>query len=276
MTDPQPEPKTQLLNAALDHVPFDGWSEASFAAAVKDSGVDPTVARAICPRGAVDLAVAYHHRGDAVMLERLQNEDLDALRFRDRIARAVQLRLEVATDKEVVRRGTTLFSLPHHAPEGAKLVWGTADAIWTTLGDSSEDVNWYTKRATLSAVYSSTVLYWLGDDSIGHQATWDFLDRRIENVMQFEKFKAQVNDNAFLKRVLSGPIWALSKVRAPSKTPFPAGSASTIVLSMWHSTTYPSVVSAPRAWVTTMGMRGSSNSARCGRYFPSFAIRRCR
>ena len=67
----------------------------------------------------------------------------------------------------MVRRGTTLFALPHHAAEGAKLIWGTADAIWTALGDTSDDVNWYTKRATLSAVYGSVVLFWLGETEAG-------------------------------------------------------------------------------------------------------------
>ena len=42
-------------------------------------------------------------------------------------------------------------------------------------------------RAILSSVYSATVLYWLGDESAGHGATWSFLDRRIADVMQFEK-----------------------------------------------------------------------------------------
>ena len=81
------------------------------------------------------------------------------------------------------------------AAEGARAVWATADLIWTTLGDSAQDVNWYTKRATLVAVYGTTLLYWLGDDSVGAEATWAFLDRRIADVMAFEKVKAQVGDN---------------------------------------------------------------------------------
>ena len=52
------DPKEKLLQAALAHVPFDGWSESTFKAAVADSDVDPTLANAVCPRGAVDLAVA--------------------------------------------------------------------------------------------------------------------------------------------------------------------------------------------------------------------------
>ena len=61
-----------------------------------------------------------------------------------------------------MRRGMTLFSLPTHAADGAKALWQTCDLIWDTLGDTSDDVNWYTKRATLSGVYSSTLLYLAG------------------------------------------------------------------------------------------------------------------
>lgn len=210
-----PNPKDLLLDAALMHVPFDGWTDATWQAALADVDVNPVVANALCPRGAVDLAVAYHQRGDAMMLARLAAADLSEMRFRDRIAAAVRFRLEAAEDKELVRRGMTLFALPNHAAEGTRLLWGTADAIWTALGDTSRDVNWYTKRATLSGVYSATLLYWLGDDSDGHMASWDFLDRRIDNVMQFEKLKADVRGNKLLSGILAGPMAVLNQIKAP-------------------------------------------------------------
>jgi ubiquinone biosynthesis protein COQ9 len=200
-----------LLDAALPHVAFDGWSDATLRAAARDAGVAWGLAKALFPRGAVDLALAFHRRGDRRMAEALMAEDLAQMRFRDRVVRAVRLRLELIEDREAVRRGTTLFALPHHAADGAKAVWGTADAIWTALGDTSEDINWYTKRATLSGVYAATVLFWLGDDSPDHQATWDFLDRRIENVMQFEKVKAAVGNNP-VGRMFGG---LMAKVRPP-------------------------------------------------------------
>jgi ubiquinone biosynthesis protein COQ9 len=212
------DPKEALLAAAVDHVPFDGWSQTTFDAAVQDAGIDATVARAICPRGAVDLAVAYHKQGDAQMLAALKAANLGEMRYSERVAHAVRLRLEAA-DKELVRRGTTLFALPQYAPDGVKLMWGTVDAIWDALGDTSDDVNWYTKRATLSGVYSATVLFWLGDSSEGHQDTWAFLDRRIENVMQIEKLKAHVRDSPTLSKVMAGPNWVLSQIKAPIRFP---------------------------------------------------------
>lgn len=203
-----------LLQAALPHVPFDGWSEATLRAAAADSGTDPALARALFPRGGVDLALAYHRQGDRSLAQALATADLTGLRFRDKVARAVRMRLESA-DRELVRRGSTLFALPQHAADGARAVWGTADTIWTALGDTSDDLNWYSKRASLSAVYGATVLFWLGDDSTDHQATWDFLDRRIENIMQFEKAKAAVAGNPLGKALMAGPMKVLERIRAP-------------------------------------------------------------
>lgn len=209
------EAKARILAAALAHVPFDGWSDATFRAAVTEADVAQGLARALFPRGGLDLALAWHRQGDALMADRLAATDLSVLRYRERITSAVRFRLEAVEDKEAVRRGATLFALPQNAAEGAKAMWGTADAIWAALGDTSKDINWYTKRATLSGVYGATVLFWLGDDSPGHQATWDFLDRRIEGVMQFEKLKSAIKDNALAKAVLEGPMKLMEKLRMP-------------------------------------------------------------
>jgi len=209
--------KDILLDAALMHVPFDGWSDTALAAALADTGLDATVAKAVFPRGPVDMALAYHARGDAQMLAALQAADLGDMRFRDRIAHTVRLRLEAVEEKELVRRGMTLFALPPYAADGARALWQTADHIWQALGDTSQDVNWYTKRATLSAVYSATVLYWLGDTSEDDAATWAFLDRRIDNVMQIESLKAKARANPALSRLLQGPLGLLGRIRAPGQ-----------------------------------------------------------
>ncbi|MAC80875.1 MAG: COQ9 family protein [Rhodobacteraceae bacterium] len=216
MTTPYDDIKAKILDAAMMHVAFDGWSDATLKSAIADAGVDPALARAVLPRGAVDLALAYHQQGDRQMLEKLRTMDLSQMKMREKIATAVRTRVQQG-DREAVRRGMTLLALPRHAGEGAKALWTTADLIWTALGDTAEDVNWYTKRASLSAVISATVLYWLGDDSEGSQATWDFLDRRIDNVMQVEKLKAQVNDNRLLRPFMAGPNWLARQIRAPMR-----------------------------------------------------------
>jgi ubiquinone biosynthesis protein COQ9 len=209
----------RLIGAILPHVAFDGWSETAFAAAVAETGMDRRQARTLCPRGAADLAAAYHAAGDAAMLAAVKAADLTGLRYRDKVAFAIRARLDAITDREAVRRGVALFALPHMAAEGARLTWGTADAIWRALGDTSQDVNWYTKRATLSAVWAAVVLYWLGDDSLNAQATDDFIARRIDDVMRIEEVKAKARGNALLRPVL-GPLGRLmAGVKAPPQMP---------------------------------------------------------
>ncbi|MSU88555.1 COQ9 family protein [Rhodobacteraceae bacterium 2CG4] len=205
-----------VLSAALPNVAFDGWTDRTLADAVRHAGVDPGLARLAFPRGGVDLALAFHHANDEALAARLETEDLAEMRFSERIAHAIALRLEIAAaEREAVRRAAALFALPIHAADGARAVWHTADTIWTALGDRSDDVNWYTKRMTLSAVYSSCVLYWLGDDSPGHADTRGFIDRRIADVMQVEKVKAAMRDNPLGRAFMAGPGRLLGGIRAP-------------------------------------------------------------
>lgn len=207
--------KNKLLDALLMHVPFDGWSDAALQAAAADCDISMDAAHAAFARGPVDMALAYHQQGDAAMVARMQTTDLDALRYSDRIKAGVRFRLEVA-DRELVRKGMTLFALPQNASVGAGTVWGTCGLIWENLGDTSRDVNWYTKRATLSAVYSATILFWLGDDSEGNIDTWEFLDRRIDNVMRFEGFKRKTKDNGLVQAFMRGPGRILNQIKAPN------------------------------------------------------------
>lgn len=206
----------QIVAAALAHVAFDGWSDATLAAALRDCGHAPALGAGLFPRGGVDLALAYHRAGDRAMQAALVQTDMSALRYRDKVAMAVWLRLQVA-DKDAVRKGAALFALPRYAPEGAALMWGTADAIWAALGDTSADVNWYTKRATLAAVYSSVVLYWLGDSSAQDADTRAFIDRRIDNVMQLEQIKAGLRKNPLAQMLMAGPMKILARVAPPAK-----------------------------------------------------------
>ncbi|MBB5516707.1 ubiquinone biosynthesis protein COQ9 [Rubricella aquisinus] len=210
------EARAKLLDAALIHVVFDGWSDATLRAAISDSGVEPGLARIVFPRGGVDMALAFHYQGDARLRDDLAQGALEDMGMTAKITHAVRRRLElVEGDKEAVRRGASLFALPIHAGDGTKALWHTADTIWSALGDTSTDYNWYTKRATLSAVYSSTVLYWLGDESMGQEATWAFLDRRIANVMQIEKAKAQFRKSPLAGIFNAGPGRILDRLNKP-------------------------------------------------------------
>jgi len=176
--------RERLLDAALNHVAFDGWTPAALNAAARDIGVAHALALNAFPGGAAEMIEFWNRRCDQRMLTALEDRDLAALRFRDRVALAVRLRLEAAGNREAVRRGLSFLGLPQNAGLGARCLYRTVDAIWHGLGDRSTDFSFYTKRGLLAAVYGATVLCWLDDRSEGSTATWAFLGRRIGDVMK--------------------------------------------------------------------------------------------
>jgi ubiquinone biosynthesis protein COQ9 len=196
--------KDLLLASILPNVEFDGWSSGAFEQAVIDSGVDISLVHQIAPRGAIDLAVAFHKKGDELMMLGYKQENFTELKYSEKVMQLIKLRIQASnTHKGAVRKGMSLFALPQNINEGGQLIWKTSDKIWNTLGDKSTDSNWYTKRTTLSAVYSATVLFWLCDDSDEAIDTWNFLNRRIQNVMEIEKAKAKIKKTSIGQSVFS-------------------------------------------------------------------------
>lgn len=187
--------KEAVLAAALKHVPFDGFSDAALVRAGQDAGADKATLAVYFPQGPLSLVEAFSDAADVEMDQRLAALNLASMKIRERIAAAVKARLAaLRPNKEAARRAAAFLSLPPHAPLLAKLLYKTVDAMWRAAGDTSTDFNFYTKRAILAGVYSSTLLRWFSDPSEDEHDTDAFLSARIENVMQFEKVKAQVKE----------------------------------------------------------------------------------
>jgi ubiquinone biosynthesis protein COQ9 len=182
-----------IIAQALPMVPFDGWTQHTISAAAVAAGYKKTDAIRVFPGGAADAADIYLTLSDQQMSEAMSHYHLEGMKIRERIFTAVRLRLELQNPhREAMRKTVALHMQPFYAHRGLRALYNTVDAIWYAAGDTSTDFNFYTKRATLAAVYYSTLLVWLDDHSAGQEHSWEFLRNRIENVMQIEKAKHQL------------------------------------------------------------------------------------
>jgi ubiquinone biosynthesis protein COQ9 len=198
-----------VIRAALPNVPFDGWSQKVLTEAAANVGHGGAVPR-LFPGGASDAVAHFMDMADRAMVEDLKAHDLSVLKVRAKVALGVRLRLERWTPhREAVRRALALSPHPAFAGKMLKNWYAVVDAIWRAAGDRSVDFNFYTKRGLLAAVYGATVLHWLDDRSEGCGATWAFLDRRIEDVMQVPKIKARIAEGL---QALPNPFRMLSRV----------------------------------------------------------------
>jgi len=200
-----------LLMAALAIVAFDGWTEQTLAEAAKEAEISSSEVTLLFPEGVSDMLLAFSDWADDEMLRALEAADLQSMKIRERITFAVRVRIEAMNPhKEAARRASSLLALPTHAGVAATSLYQSVDQMWRGIGDTSTDFNFYSKRATLTGVYGTTLLCWLADESEDCEETWEFLDRRIEDVMKIEKVKAQGRK---LAESMPSPVEILSAMR---------------------------------------------------------------
>ena len=188
--------KDQILDATLPLVVFDGWTDKALQDGAESYGLPRIDAQRAFPDGPLDALIYHSSRADERMLQALENDyALSEMKIRERIATAIMVRLRQNTEhKEAIRRALGLLSLPWNAPLGLKALYHTVDTIWRAAGDTSTDWNFYSKRSLLAKVYMSTLHVWLDDDSDELDETQAFLHRRIDNVMQIQKWKFKAKE----------------------------------------------------------------------------------
>ncbi len=199
------ELKAALAPRLGAHAGFDGWDEAALAMAAAELGVPADRARLAFPGGAAAMIDAWFDWIDKAMLEAFPPERIAEMKIRDRIRNLLLFRLQtLAPYREALRRALAILASPRNAPQAAALAWRSADRIWRLAGDTASDFNHYSKRAILIGVYGSTTMVFLDDASEDLAETRAFLDRRIEDVMRFEKAKARWKGSP-------GPPFSLSR-----------------------------------------------------------------
>ena len=191
------------LDAVLGQIAFEGWSRRAVTAAAEKLAISAGEIDRLFPDGVTQMIAFHSQRADQDMVAAMERQGVSAMKIRDRVRIAIRSRLEAnAPHREAIRHALAVLASPLAGTLGPRLLYRTVDAIWYAAGDTSTDFNFYTKRAILAGVYSSTLLFWLGDRSEGFADTWAFLDRRIDEVMQFEKLKARLK--RFGERLVPG------------------------------------------------------------------------
>ena len=203
--------RQHLLLAVLPHVAFEGWSPAALHAGYADAGLSVEEGTLLFPGGAREIIEYWSSWADRRMLEQAERPDFASLRVRDRIVTLMRARIEINSPwRESLRRTLSFMALPSQAGTTLACTWRTLNAIWYACGDTATDFSFYSKRATLGAVYTATLFYWLDDTSDDFSDTWAFLDRRIENLIRLPTLGTRV------RNALGGMLWPLTPRHRPT------------------------------------------------------------
>lgn len=178
----------KILSYCLKNSPFDGWSINLLKNACKNAGLDENYHKILFPNGVAEVLEFFVQETNRKMAE---SAILPAQGVTAKVKAAVLYRLQLNQPHKAAIKASLKFYAT--SPLAAlKATYSAVDSIWHFIGDTSTDFNFYTKRSLLAGVYSATIYYWLDDTSTGNSKTAEFLDKRLAEVGQFNKFMAKV------------------------------------------------------------------------------------
>ena len=177
--------RDQILEAMLPEVATRGWSWDTAIAAANQARYQDTMPEAVFPGGMNEVVAHFSDRTDRLMLEKLKDIQPESLRVRERIRAAVMARYSVLEEtRPAMRAALGYWAAPTRVLQGQRVLWRTADRIWDWAGDTATDYNRHTKRALLCSILLGSSMVWIEDTSENRTVTSQFVDRRIENVME--------------------------------------------------------------------------------------------
>jgi len=221
-SDSEFEAVEAIYEAALQYVHVHGWSRDAIAAGAECVGL-PSVAHGLFPGGAADLITMFYQRCNEEMSEQLaqQVETIEPgeLKIRTFVVDAMKMRLEMLEPYiDTWAEAMAIMALPQNAVTGWSNLGDLVDEIWHQAGDKSTDVNWYSKRLSVAAIYKSTEIFMLQDDSEDFQETWKFLDNRVADLFsvtavtkEISKLPAAVSEGVYTAGVLARNMLGLNQ-----------------------------------------------------------------
>ena len=195
--------RNDLIKAMLTHVPFDGWTWEAMEQGAIDIGYEKKktsserikIFKDLFKNGSIDFIDIFSEIIDLEVKEKYNSIEAKPERVPEKIKKIIMIRLNLCQKfKEAVRSSISLSAIPVNTKISLNILYRTCNSIWRITGDKSTDFSFYTRRISLAAVYTSTLLFWLNDKSINNIETEFFLDRRLKDISKISSLKRPLSD----------------------------------------------------------------------------------
>ncbi|KAL0075139.1 COQ9-domain-containing protein [Phycomyces blakesleeanus] len=193
---PRKDSTQEMLQATLPYIQQHGWTMDAMTQGAKSLGY-PSVAHGVFPGGEAGLVDAFladcRRRFIAMAEERQNTGQFEGYTVNEKVKMLTIMRIGMM--KPYIKtwpEALAIMAHPTNVPMSLKHLSEVVDDIWFYAGDRSPDMDWYTKRASLAAIYSSTEVFMTQDVSPNHAETFRFLNRRLDEVAWIDASARQV------------------------------------------------------------------------------------
>lgn len=167
------------------------WSNETIITAFKNINIDLGYQFILFPNGLSEVVISFENYLDNKMNEQLKLLP-QTLKIREKIARALELRIIDLSHQNIVKNTAAFFLLPLNIPNGLKSAWNTSDLIWKFAGDNSVDYNYYSKRVLLCGAYAASSTFYLSDNSDNYINTREFIKNALDNIINIASLKNKI------------------------------------------------------------------------------------
>ena len=190
--------RIDLVRAMLTHVPFDGWTWEAMEQGAIDIGFEKKktcsirikIFKDLFKNGSIDFIDLFSEMVDLEVEDNYNLIKTKPKRVPEKIKKIIIIRLNLCNNyKEAVRSSISLTAIPANTKTSLNILYRTCNSMWRIAGDKSTDFSFYTRRISLAAVYTSTLLFWLNDNSTDNVETELFLDRRLRDINNISSLK---------------------------------------------------------------------------------------
>jgi ubiquinone biosynthesis protein COQ9 len=197
--------RLRILDASLAFVPSLGFTQAALVAGAESLSLSPAAAGAAAPRPGTSapaaLVLHWLEGANTELVTELRGLDKTGLDARGVLAVGLSGRVRqwgaVGGERWAAGLGEVVKD-PFHARASFHQHTGLVSALWGCAGDRSTDLRWYTRRASLSAVYGATELFFVQDKSPANEATLAFLKDRLAQVDGLDLLHSRLKEDVSL------------------------------------------------------------------------------
>lgn len=198
--------KQKILQDFIKLSEDEGVSDEILAKSAKNTLKKEALIDLVFEDGCLDLIDFYIDEKNNEASQKLKKiKDFSNFKIRDKIRTILYLRFEVEKDNRLFLQNIFSFYInPKNlclsskglkpATKIVKDCYKVADFIWHEINDKSTDLNFYTKRLTLSKIIIRVLKEFIKDQSDDLANTKKLIDSEIDKVMLFEKYKRGFKD----------------------------------------------------------------------------------
>ena len=185
--------RKKILNIAIKYAPINGWNYKLITLISNKSKFTEKEINALFPEGYKSILRFYLLESNVEFTKASKKLSLIRMKTSERIKQLILLKIKInAQNKLLIKKIFFTLLLPNHSKLASLSLFKTVDQIWFLAGDNSTDFNYYTKRATLALIYSSTVFFWI-NNNYNYYKTEKFLDQQLLKIYKISKIKSKLN-----------------------------------------------------------------------------------